>query len=133
MKHGKHILIAYIFHLVPIILGFTAGRDRFHFMGFCAIAGTIAYIIYWCIANRKQFFSWAVFVHFLIGAAVQIILNAAEIIEPDSGMFSGLGQYFYIIYVQVSLVLVGLTNLILWLLDRRRRKKQAASEDAAEG
>ncbi|MBR3448922.1 MAG: hypothetical protein IKH27_14085 [Oscillospiraceae bacterium] len=129
MKHGKHILIAYIFHLVPIILGFTAGRDRFHFMGFCAIAGTIAYIIYWCIANRKQFLSWAVFVHFLIGAAVQIILNAAEIIEPDSGMFSGLGQYFYMIYVAVSAVLVGLTNLILWLIDRRRKTKQAAQPE----
>lgn len=38
MRHRKHILIAYIFHLVPIILGFVSGSDRFHFMGLCAIA-----------------------------------------------------------------------------------------------
>ncbi|MBR3419411.1 MAG: hypothetical protein IKG82_12025 [Oscillospiraceae bacterium] len=133
MKHGKHILIAYLFHLIPIILGFVSGRNRFHFMGLCAIIGTIAYIIYWCRVNRKQFLTWSVFVHFLIGAAAQIILNKMEIIRPDGGFMPGLGQYFYIIYVQVSLVLVGLTNLILWLIDRRRKKKQAASEDAAEG
>ena len=44
-------------------------------------------------------------------------------------MFSGLGQYFYMIYVAVSAVLVGLTNLILWLIDRRRKKKQAAQPE----
>ena len=129
MKYRKHIVIAYIFHLVPIILGFTAGRDRFHFMGFCSIFGTIAYIIYWCRANRKQFLSWAVFVHFLIGAAAQILLNHSEIIRPDGGMFPGLGQYFYIIYVAVSAGLVGITNLILWLIDRKRKKKRAAQPE----
>lgn len=128
MKHLKHILIACLFHLVPITLGFISGSNRFHFMGLCAIIGTIAYIIYWCRVNRKQFLTWAVFVFFLIGAAVQILLNHKEIIQPDGGFMPGLSQYLYIIYVQVSLVLVGITNLILWLIDRNRRKKQAASE-----
>ena len=69
------------------------------------------------------------FVFFLIGAAVQILLNYKEVIQPDGGFMPGLSQYLYNIYVQVSLALVGITNLILWLIDRHRRKKQAASAE----
>ena len=121
-----HIIIAAVFHLILIAMGFLPMRDRFDIMSVVLLSGTVIYIIYWCIVNRKQFLSWLVFLTFLLGAVLQIKLNFAEIIPTDTGLFSGFGQFFYMVYLAGSVLLVGITNLILWLIDRHRRKKQAA-------
>lgn len=121
-----HIIIAAVFHLILIAMGFLPMRDRFDLMSVVLLGGTVIYIIYWCIVNRKQFLSWLVFLTFLLGSVLQIVLNYAAIIPTDTGLFSGFGQFFYTVYVVGAALLVGITNLILWLIDRHRRKKQAA-------
>ena len=125
-RNQPHIISAAVFHLLLIAMGFLPIRDRFELMSVVLLGGTVIYIVYWCIVNRKQFLSWLVFLTFLLGAVLQIILNYAEIIPTDTGLFSGLGQFFYTVYVVGAALLVGITNLILWLIDRHRRKKQAA-------
>ena len=126
-RKSVHILIPYVFHLLLIAIGFLDIPDRFDIMTVILLAGTLLYIVYWSIVNRKRFYSWMFFLHFLVGATLQVVLNLTQVITPDGGFFTGLGQLFYAFYVIGAELLVGITNLVLWLLDRHRRKKQAAS------
>ncbi|MBR5364318.1 MAG: hypothetical protein IK134_13475 [Oscillospiraceae bacterium] len=124
-----HICIAYGFHVILMILGFFLMRREHEMMDVLLIAGGVLYLIYWCIVNRKQFLSWAVYLHFVIGTALQITLNSAGIIPPDNGFFSGMGQAVYVVLVCLLGLLAGIVNLILWLIDKRRRKRSAAAPE----
>ena len=77
--------------------------------------------IYWIISNRKTYMPWSVYVHFVVGSLVQILLNNSGIILKDSGWFSGLGQFFYIIFLIGHTLLLGLANLILYVIAKRKK------------
>ena len=66
---------------------------------------------------------WIVYLNFAIGAIVQIILNNCGFIPEDAGFFPGLGQFFYWILVAALVLLIGLANMILFIIDRYRKKK----------
>ncbi len=65
---------------------------------------------------------WSVYFHFGVGALIQILLNECGIIPEDGGWFSGLGQFFYVIFVIVHAVVIGLTNLVLYGIAKRKKR-----------
>lgn len=90
-----------------------------------SIAVDIAYLVYWIVLNRKGHMSWIVYQHFLIGSAIELMLNWFGIIPEDVGLFfTGLGQFVYIYLLLIYAALIGIVNLILWLIDKRRNKNQ---------
>lgn len=82
----------------------------------------ILYLIYWIVCNRKSYMPWSVYFHFGVGALIQILLNECGIIPEDGGWFSGLGQFFYVIFVIVHAVVIGLTNLVLYGIAKRKKR-----------
>ena len=66
--------------------------------------------------------SWSVYTHFCVGVIVQIIFNWTGIIPKDGGWFSGLGQYLYVIVLIIHAVLIGIANLVLYFVDKKRKR-----------
>ena len=94
-----NILIVYAFHVVFIVMSFLMMQHYYDGLQIVFwVLGSI-YLIYWIISNRKTYMPWSVYVHFVVGSLVQILLNNSGIILKDSGWFSGLGQFFYIIFL----------------------------------
>lgn len=121
-KQILHIRIAYLYHAVYIVLAFMLMGDYVDgLLAFFAVGG-ILYLGYWIVANAKGYMPWIVYKHFLIGAAIEVILNVFGIIPRDGPMFSGLGQAIYVIIVVLYAALIGIVNLILWLIDKKRNK-----------
>ena len=88
------------------------------------IVAGIIYLLYWIISNIKSYMPWIVYLHFSIGAIIQIILNNCGFIPEDAGFFPGLGQFFYWLLVAALVLLIGLANMILFIIDKHRKKKQ---------
>ena len=89
----------------------------------------ILYLIYWIVLNRKGHMAWIVYLNFVIGTVIEISLNWFGIIPEDGGMFfPGLAQFFYIVILLIHAALLGIANLILWLIDIRRHKNQITSK-----
>ena len=122
-RNNVNILVAYAFHIVFIVMSFLLMRhyyDTLQTMFF--ILGSI-YLIYWMIGNRKKYMQWSVYVHFTVGALVQILLNSSGVIPKDGGWFSGLGQLLYVIFLAGYTVLLGLVNLILYAIAKKKNNK----------
>lgn len=52
----------------------------------------------------------------------QVLLNRFGIIPEDSGLFSGLGQFFYVLLVIAHATIVGVVNLILFVIAKRKAR-----------
>lgn len=118
-KTAMQIKIMYLYHLVFIIISFMLMKQ--YIDGLLAI-GVIAdvLLLIWLIAkNIKTYIPWIVYLHFAIGTAVEITLNLTGVIPKDIGWFQGLGQLFYIFLLVAHLILIGIANLILWVLHRK--------------
>ena len=116
-----HILIAYIFNVVLIVMSFFMMKSYYDsLMIFFLILG-ILYILYWIVCNRKSYMPWVVYINFGIGVLAQLFLNYFGIIPKDGGWFSGLGQFFCMIFVAGHAVIVGVINLILYMIAKRRK------------
>ena len=120
-KKSMNILIVYAFHVVFIVMSFLMMQHYYDGLQIVFwVLGSI-YLIYWIISNRKTYMPWSVYVHFVVGSLVQILLNNSGIILKDSGWFSGLGQFFYIIFLIGHTLLLGLANLILYVIAKRKK------------
>ena len=120
-KKSMNILIVYAFHVVFIVMSFLMMQHYYDGLQIVFwVLGSI-YLIYWIISNRETYMPWSVYVHFVVGSLVQILLNNSGIILKDSGWFSGLGQFFYIIFLIGHTLLLGLANLILYVIAKRKK------------
>jgi len=122
-RKKANILMAYVFHVVFRVMSFLMMQhyyDRLQTI-FCVL-GSI-YLIYWIIGNRKNYMSWSVYVHFTVGTLVQILLNSSGVIPEDSDWFSGLGQLIYVIFLVGHTLLLGLVNLILYFIAKKKNNK----------
>ena len=116
-----HIVIAYIFHIIFIVMSIEMMKQDCRELLIAFIVIGVGYLIYWFIYNRKSYMPWIVYFNFLVGAVTQIILNNNGVVTEDGGMFSGIGQFFYVVLVVVHAAIVGIMNLILFLIDKKRK------------
>ena len=121
MDKKIHVMIAYTFHIVLIVMSFAMMQSYYDALQISFLVLGCLYFIYWIIFNRKSYMPWDVYVHFGIGVFAQILLNCCEIIPKDGGWFSGLGQFFYIVFVVVHALVIGVANLILYFVNRKKR------------
>ena len=122
-KKCVNILIAHMFNIVLIVMSILMMKHYYDDLQiiFCFL-GSI-YLVYWIISNRKSYMSWSVYVHLVVGVVAQVLLNGYGIIPKDGGWFPGLGQFFYIIFLLGYTLLIGLANLILYVIAKRKIKK----------
>ncbi|SCW55991.1 hypothetical protein SAMN02910456_01858 [Ruminococcaceae bacterium YRB3002] len=103
-------MIAYVYHVIFIILGFILMEDHpFVMMGIAAGAGLI-YWIYWIAVSRRSYMPWIIFLHFVIGTAVEAVLNWFSIIPNDGGELPGAGQFLYIALIVLQTVALMAIN-----------------------
>ena len=117
-----HIAIAYIFNILSIVLSFALMRDYYDDLQITFLVLGVIYLIFWVICNRKSYMPWSVYIHFCVGVIVQILLNWTGIIPKDGGWFSGLGQYLYVIVLIIHAALIGIANLILFIVDKKKKR-----------
>ena len=124
MKDNKiQIIIAYLFHVVFILLELLfMKKECFTLVKGFTIAG-ILYWSYWIWLNRKGYMPWIVYLNFFAVSTLNLILNWAEIIPADEGFFPGLGRAIFGLFVLGHVALIGLTNFVLWLIDKKRQKR----------
>ena len=117
-----HILIAYIFNIMFIVMSLLMMRSYYDSLQITFIVLGVFYIIYWIICSRKSYMPWSVYLNFLAGVLAQVLLNRFGIIPEDSGLFSGLGQFFYVLLVIAHATIVGGVNLILFVIAKRKAR-----------
>ena len=122
-KKVFNIVLGYVFHIVFIVMSYFMMQSDYGNLQVTFIVAGIIYLLYWIISNIKSYMPWIVYLNFAIGAIVQIILNNCDFIPEDAGFFPGLGQFFYWILVAALVLLIGLANLILFIIDRYRKRK----------
>jgi hypothetical protein len=122
-RKKANILIAYAFHIAFIVMSFLLMHHYYDTLQtiFC-ILGSI-YLCYWIIANIENYMPWSVYVHFTVGTLIQILLNIIGVIPKDGGWCSGLGQLLYIIFLAAHTLLLGLVNLILYVIAKKKNNK----------
>lgn len=121
-KKSIHILIAYIFNIMFIVMSLLMMRSYYDSLQIAFIVLGVFYIIYWIICSRKGYMPWSVYLNFLAGVLAQVLLNRFGIIPEDSGLFSGLGQFFYVLFVIAHATIVGVVNLILFVIAKRKAR-----------
>lgn len=122
-KNKIQIIVAYVYHAIFILLGFLLMQNYYDALLLIAVIADILYLIYWIVLNRKGHMAWIVYRNFMIGTVIEILLNKFEIIPPDGGMFfPGLSQLLYIYLLLFHVAILGIANLVLWLIDKRRHK-----------
>lgn len=121
-KKSIHILIAYIFNIMFIVMSLLMMRSYYDSLQLVFIVLGVFYIIYWIICSRKSYMPWSVYLNFLAGVLAQVLLNRFGIIPEDSGLFSGLGQFFYVLFVIAHATIVGGVNLILFVIAKRKAR-----------
>lgn len=123
MKENKtQIIVAYVYHLIFILLGFLLMQNSYNTLQVISIIAGILYLIYWIVLNRKCHMAWIVYLNFVIGTVIELLLNVFGIIPEDTGLFPGLAQLFYIFLLLIQVAALGIVNLLLWLIDKRRHK-----------
>ena len=127
-KKVFNIALGYIFHIVFIVMSYFMMQSDYGNLQIAFIAAGIIYLLYWIISNIKSYMPWIVYLNFAIGAIVQIILNNCGFIPEDGGFFPGLGQFFYWLLVVALVLLIGLANMILFIIDKFRKRKIVKGE-----
>ena len=120
-KKWIQIVIAYVYHVLFILLGFLLMNSEYNVLQVIFIVTGIIYFIYWIIINRKGYMPWIIYLHFAIGTVIELILNWYGIIPGDGGFFPGLAQLVYIFLLLFHVAALGIANLILWMIDKARR------------
>lgn len=120
-KTAMQIKIMYLYHLVFIIISFMLMKQYIDGLLTIGVIADVLLLIWLIAKNIKTYIPWIVYLHFAIGTAVEITLNLTGIIPEDIGWFQGLGQLFYIFLLVAHLILIGIANLILWILHRKMK------------
>lgn len=123
MKNNKiQIIVTYVYHALFILLGFLLMQSSYNTLQVISIIAGILYLIYWIVLNRKGYMAWIVYLNFVIGTVIELLLNGFGIIPEDGGLFPGLAQMFYMFLLLIHVAALGIANLILWLIDKWRHK-----------
>ena len=128
-KKVFNIVLGYVFHSVFIVMSYFMMQSDYGNLQVTFIVAGIIYLLYWIISNIKSYMPWIVYLNFAIGAIIQIILNNCGFIPEDAEFFPGLGQFFYWLLVAALVLLLGLANLILFIIDRYRKRKILKGEN----
>ncbi|MCH5250531.1 MAG: hypothetical protein J1E98_11385 [Lachnospiraceae bacterium] len=123
MKEKKvQIIIAYLYHAFFILLGFMLMQEYIDGLLTTAVISDIVYVLYWIIfnINRERYMPWVVYMHFVIGSAIEVMLNWFGIIPEDNAPFVP-GQLLYILLLLIHAALIGIVNLVLWQRKIERR------------
>lgn len=123
-------IVAYSFNLVMLILTFILMQDHTLFMLALGLFAGIAYWIYTIAANFRSHMPWLAYIHFVIGALVQGLLNWFSVVPPDGGELVGAGQMVYCFEIGALVGAVGITGFIMQVL-REVRKPLAPKRSAA--
>ena len=124
-KFKLQMIIAYAFHAVIILLDFQLMHHYPDGLMFTVMALEIAYLIYWIVLNRKSYMPWLVYLNFLVGSGGEAELYWWGLTSFDHKPFDGgLVQLTLIIFLALHALLLGIANLVLWVIEKRRRKKQ---------
>ena len=124
-KTIANIIIAYAFHAIIIALDFRIMHNYPDGLMYTVMAFDIVYLIYWIVLNRKSHMSWLVYLNFLIGSGVEAALYWWGLTSTDYRPFKGgLEQLALLIFLAIHAALLGIANLVLWILEIRRREKQ---------
>lgn len=124
-KTVPQIIIAYVFHTIIIVLDFLLMSDYQDGLMFTVMALDIAYLIYWIVMYRKSHMPWLVYLNFLIGSGIEAALYWWGLTSTDHRPFQGgLVQLTLIIFLVLHALLLGIANLVLWIIEIRRRKIQ---------
>lgn len=130
MKDSKiQIIVAYVYHAIFILLGFLLMQSSYNALLVISMIAGILYLIYWIVLNRKGHMAWIVYLNFVIGTVIELLLNGFGIIPRDAGWFSGLAQLFFMFLLVIQVAALGIANLILWLIDKWRHKKQTINSN----
>jgi len=139
MTKKAQILAVYLFHLILISISFFLLHERADafLVTVCVLYGV--YLIFYIVANCKSYIPWILLLHHFIGSVVQIILNYFEIIPPDGGFLSGIGQAVYaFFFVPGYFAILLLTHLGLLAIYKIRtsnttpKSKEKASSDSLD-
>lgn len=124
MSKRLQILFSYLFHATLIILGFFLLHERVD--AFLVTVGIIygVYLIFYIVVGCITYVPWVLLLHHAIGFAVDFLLHYTETIPPDSGFFSGLGQFIYLLSVPAYFALLALTHAFLYLIYRIKNNKR---------
>ena len=123
-KTAVQIIIAYAFHAIIIFLDFLLLHHYQDSMIIIAMALDIAYLIYWIVLYRKSHMPWLVYLNFLIGSAVEGSLYWWGLTSTDHRPFDGdWGQLTLLIFLAIHAILLGIANLVLWIIEMRRKKQ----------
>lgn len=123
-KTIANIIIAYAFHAIIIALDFQLMHHYPDGLMFTVMALDIVYLIYWIVLNRKSHMPWLVYLNFLIGSGVEAALYWWGLTSTDYRPFKGgLVQLTLIIFLALHALLLGIANIVLWVLELRRNKK----------
>lgn len=126
IKENKiQIIIAYVYHAIFILLGFLLMQNYCDAMLSSFVIVGILYWIYWIVLNRKGHMAWIVYLNFVIGTVIELLLNGFGIIPEDGGFLPGLAQLCYMYLLVIHIAVLGITNLLLWLIDKWRYKRHA--------
>lgn len=125
--------IAAAVHLLLTVICVFFGHDSGVPIIAALVVG-IGYLIF-CIVTmilNKSRIPWYVFLTFLLGTVIQTVLNGTEVIPPDGGFLSGIGQFIYCGILILATGIVGLVNLIVFIVSRisERRSHNAAEYES---
>lgn len=120
MTKKLQIIFSYLFHIVLICLGFFLLEDYCDAFLYTAAVLFLAYLIFCIVLNRKSYIPRILFLHHVVGFAIEAILHLTKIIPPDSGFFRGFGQFIYLCSLPPYLALLAISNLILFLIFKKQ-------------
>ena len=109
------IIIAYVFHLIFIILGFLLLHGDSHKMAACAAAGGLIYLIYFSKRYNKGYMPLVVYLNFIVGSAAEVILNLKGVIPTGVSYLGGLDTFLHVVFVTGFTILLGVLNTIKYL------------------
>lgn len=117
-ENRLHIFIALAYHFAFIVMAAVLMRKECESLVYAVLVAQFLYLVYWIVSARKSFMPWIVYSTFCVGAGVEFVLNITEIIEPDEGFLSGIGQALYLLIIVAYVILLGIANLIMMAIHR---------------
>ena len=125
------IIIAYVFHLIFIILGYHLLHDNYDELAACAVAGGLAYLIYFFIRYSmyiKGYMPLVVYFNYIAGSAAEVILIFTGFIRADNGGFlAGLGMSIHVLSIVGFTLLLGILNTIKYFIYMHYQNPSAAN------
>ena len=122
------ILFAYLYHVIFIALGYLLMKDYPVTILYIFFPVSILYMIYWIVLNRKGYMPWSVYLNFSIGTFIEMIFYG-RLPPRIPGTLAVFDNFIFWMFIVIFTVVLGIANLILWLIDKLRHKKRTKKSD----